>query len=79
MSEERVEKREKVPVVVGQLREDPDGRYAYSEFHEKYGGKKRVVEVTFLGADGKASVKDTVTGRPSKVKTSTLERWRVVP
>lgn len=66
------------PVSVGDRREDPDRRYTSTKWHPGRKGQKRVVEVTFIGVDEKASVVDTFSGRLSKISVSTLERWKVV-
>lgn len=68
----------RAPVLVGDRREDPDQRYTSTKWHPERKGQKRVVEVTFIGVDKKASVVDTFSGRLSKISVSRLERWKVV-
>ncbi len=63
-----------VAVEIGQLRQDPDSRYALPLVR----GRPRVVEVTAVAGDGKATVKDTSTLRSSRVSVKTLEKWAVV-
>lgn len=69
----------RAPVSVGDRREDPDRRYTSTKRHPGRKGQKRVVEVTFIGVDGKASVVDTFSKQLSKILVSRLERWKVVP
>lgn len=68
----------RAPVSVGDRREDPDVRYTSTKRYPERKGQKRVVEVTFIGVDNKASVVDTFSKRLSKISVSRLERWKVV-
>jgi hypothetical protein len=72
---------DRIPVEVGQVREDPDQRHTVER---GYARTVRVVEVSvpavFWGEPNAAAlVEDETTGRRTRIALRRLERWRVTP